>query len=110
MQQRQNSGTGTKILPVLQPARTVLQASGSTNTGNNFVPIAAAAPTTPLQSFDQASGQNVNIVPSHVITTMRQMNGRAPPPELLDNRPRKPCNCTKSQCLKLYVDSKIIAT
>ncbi|XP_072050752.1 LOW QUALITY PROTEIN: protein lin-54 homolog [Amphiura filiformis] len=59
----------------------------------NFVPIASQNPAPVV-----AQAQPPPAAPRHAV------NGRGPPPDQPGSRPRKPCNCTKSMCLKLYCD------
>ncbi|XP_054716591.1 protein lin-54 homolog [Uloborus diversus] len=82
--------SGTQMLNIL-PAPT----PNSTAVGSQsaFISLAAA----PQSNFHSAS----SAATAH--HSPRSVNGRAPPVEN-DTRPRKPCNCTKSQCLKLYCD------
>lgn len=91
-------------------SRVVLQSSSgllgtsvvTASTSGNFVPIAAAAPS--MQSVsaqaDHPQPQQSDVPLGHIYRV--QLNGTSTTDD--SSRPRKPCNCTKSQCLKLYCD------
>ncbi|XP_022240020.1 protein lin-54 homolog isoform X2 [Limulus polyphemus] len=84
-----SSGQGQNILPV--------PVSANTETPNShqqaYIPIAAA--TAPPQGLESVTHQS-NPIPA---PSRHQVNGVA-----LDCKERRPCNCNKSQCLKLYCD------
>ncbi|XP_015793882.1 protein lin-54 homolog [Tetranychus urticae] len=69
----------------------------STPTRTNFVPIAPS----PI-SNQQASALSASQILAGLSGSKSAQNG--PKLDNDPNRPRKPCNCTKSQCLKLYCD------
>ncbi|XP_053209366.1 protein lin-54 homolog [Panonychus citri] len=69
----------------------------STPTRTNFVPIAPS----PI-SHQQASVLSASQILAGLSSAKPAQNG--PKLDNDPNRPRKPCNCTKSQCLKLYCD------
>lgn len=82
----------------------------------NVLPPAVSAPNTPTSISNSSyvplvsSSSNLShppaIQPAPSTAPQlppRHLNGRTPM-DTNDNRPRKPCNCTKSQCLKLYCD------
>ncbi|XP_076368378.1 uncharacterized protein LOC143255888 isoform X3 [Tachypleus tridentatus] len=84
-----SSGQGQNILPVPVSAN----AETSNSHQQAYIPIAAA--TAPPQGLESVTHQS-NAIPA---SSRHQVNGVA-----LDCKERRPCNCNKSQCLKLYCD------
>ncbi|XP_076040564.1 protein lin-54 homolog isoform X2 [Oratosquilla oratoria] len=86
-----NTQTGSVVVI---PAQYLTQLQGGSN--NNV--------GTSIQVTNQQSSNAVSMA----TTTPQQTPKPQPPPRMVIDangiRPRKPCNCTKSQCLKLYCD------
>ncbi|XP_023221052.1 protein lin-54 homolog isoform X2 [Centruroides sculpturatus] len=97
-QSQSNTLAGTQMLIQSVQPHNILPSPtpGNNNNSNvqqtNYVPVAAA---TTNQIFDHNSSQSLSSY------SRNHINGST---ESGDSRPRKPCNCTKSQCLKLYCD------
>lgn len=93
-------GTQPAASPSASTSRVVFQTgTGLLGSSGGFVPIAAA--TAPTTASVSAGPDHREPPPAAVPPAKPQVNGTT----CEDNsRPRKPCNCTKSQCLKLYCD------
>ncbi|XP_065294351.1 protein lin-54 homolog isoform X4 [Dermacentor albipictus] len=93
-------GTQPSASPSAGTSRVVFQTgTGLLGSSGGFVPIAAA--TTPTTTSVSAGPDHREPPAATVPPAKAQVNGTS----CEDNsRPRKPCNCTKSQCLKLYCD------
>jgi len=97
------------LSPSKNPSNYVLLPKPSLTTahGNRYVPITAA----PTHSMDNSRTQDsfeLNGSTSPLKDSTQRFTtspvGPSVPTEAGPNRNRKPCNCTKSQCLKLYCD------
>ncbi|CAN8020227.1 unnamed protein product [Ixodes persulcatus] len=96
------AGAGPGSSRVLLQSSPGLLGSSAVGSQGGFVPIAAAAPTTASVSAQAGPDQKP---PDSLHVHKAQVNGYVLRTSSEDNsRPRKPCNCTKSQCLKLYCD------
>ncbi|XP_055934386.1 protein lin-54 homolog isoform X1 [Argiope bruennichi] len=89
-QNTSSSGTATQMLNILPAPAT--PSSSSLGSQSAFISLTSNPPN----NFRSSS-----VPPSH--QSAHHSPRRATPVEI-DNRQRKPCNCTKSQCLKLYCD------
>ncbi|XP_029848500.2 protein lin-54 homolog isoform X2 [Ixodes scapularis] len=92
------AGAGPGSSRVLLQSSPGLLGSSAVGSQGGFVPIAAAAPTTASVSAQAGPDQKP---PDSLHVHKAQVNGTSSED---NSRPRKPCNCTKSQCLKLYCD------
>ncbi|XP_060083666.1 protein lin-54 homolog isoform X2 [Ylistrum balloti] len=117
--------TSSRPLGQLPPGATILSAGNSGQGLQGFAlvpaslltqmqhtapkPVAQVAPPEPQVQVQQNRQDYVAIAsndPSISANAMARnsVNGLSPVIEPTGARPRKPCNCTKSQCLKLYCD------
>ncbi|XP_071953403.1 protein lin-54 homolog [Antedon mediterranea] len=100
----------------IQPNTSTSQVSGKLSipagtllTGNNLsqnitvLPVQYIAPVG-QQNQNTASYIPISTKPPTAISAVRHSLNGGSQPEPPGTRPRKPCNCTRSQCLKLYCD------
>uniref|UniRef100_A0A8C4ZRV8 Lin-54 DREAM MuvB core complex component n=1 Tax=Gadus morhua TaxID=8049 RepID=A0A8C4ZRV8_GADMO len=87
----------------LPPGTVLAPAPGTGNVGYAVVPAQYVAQLQQSSLVTMASSSGFH-TPTGVQTQARlPVNGLSTAPDS-STRPRKPCNCTKSQCLKLYCD------
>ncbi|XP_044284536.1 protein lin-54 homolog isoform X2 [Varanus komodoensis] len=86
----------------LPPGTVLAPAPGAGNVGYAVLP---AQYVTQLQQSSYVSiASNTNLTGTSSIQTQARLPFNGIIPSESANRPRKPCNCTKSLCLKLYCD------
>nr|XP_037270422.1 protein lin-54 homolog [Rhipicephalus microplus] len=92
--------TQAAATPSSSTSRVVFQTgTGLLSSSGAFVPMAT---TTPPTTTSVSAGPDHREPPPVAVPFVKpQVNGT---PCEDNSRPRKPCNCTKSQCLKLYCD------
>ncbi|XP_059167495.1 protein lin-54 homolog [Physella acuta] len=90
------------IVPALVPASYVTQMQ------HQFIKPqttqAAIAPSAPRQTRDYVPIASIDPAVTQYTVSRNAPAQNGPTLEATGARPRKPCNCTKSQCLKLYCD------
>ncbi|KAJ7327185.1 hypothetical protein JRQ81_016944 [Phrynocephalus forsythii] len=96
-------------LPQIQPNLTNLPAgtvlAPAPGTGNVGYAVLPAQYVTQLQQSSYVSiASNASLSGTSSIQTQARLPFNGIIPSESANRPRKPCNCTKSLCLKLYCD------
>ncbi|XP_066303266.1 protein lin-54 homolog isoform X1 [Branchiostoma lanceolatum] len=108
---RPNQLTSVPNISQLPPGTFLVSNQGANQQGGGVQTAYAVVPAQYVQQVSQQPSTTTSYVP---ITTnnfqattaaqpRQQVNGTLNT-EQVGTRPRKPCNCTKSQCLKLYCD------